>query len=231
MRRMILVEGLDLAGKSTLVEALHRHYAQQGIAVRVGHGGFSAANPVEEVARSIMRTDEQFTGVEAGSLFLSSMLWDARHYEAWEGVHIQDSSWLRTLAFEQLYGSPALAHLMEEQGRLFPRFDAAIFLTASLPERQRRLQTRAVNDVHDLLAFKKPDKFLAIERRLLDLVREWEHGEVIDTDGLTPAEVLERALARVQAAGVSHAFLGTCTPGGETLPGVSRFPGHVHTRR
>lgn len=197
MRRMILVEGLDLAGKSTLVKALEQHYASQGIAVRVGHGEFCAASPIADVARAIMRTDEDFTGVEAGALFLSSMLWDARHYESWNGLHIQDSSWLRTLAFEQLYGSPALAELMEQQGRLFPRFDAALVLTASLPERQRRLQTREVNDVHDLLAFKKPEKFLAIERRLIALVQEWEHGTVLATDGLTTEQVLERALAQL----------------------------------
>lgn len=195
MRRMILVEGLDLAGKSTLVKALEQHYASQGMAVRVGHGEFCATNPIADVARAIMRTDENFTGVEAGALFLSSMLWDARHYQPWEGLHLQDSSWLRTLAFEQLYGAPALAELMERQGQLFPRFDAAILLTASLPERQRRLGTRTVNDVHDLLAFKKPEKFLAIERRLIALVQEWEHGSVLPTDGLSPEQVLERALA------------------------------------
>ena len=190
---MILVEGLDLAGKSTLIEGLRAHYTQAGQKVRVLNGQFCLDNPAARVAREMVRWDEGFSGVEAGALFLSTMLWDARHFVApsAEEVHLQDSCWLRTLAFEQLYGSAPLARMMEEQGRRFPRFDQAIFLTASLEERERRLRSRVQNDLHDLMAFRKPEKFLAIEQRLGELVLEWEAGVVIRTDGLTPLQVLQ----------------------------------------
>lgn len=190
---MILVEGLDLAGKSTLVEALRIFYTTAGNKVRVLNGQFCSENPAARVARELVRWDEGFGGVEAGALFLSTMLWDARHFvppSAGE-IHLQDSCWLRTLAFEQLYGSATLARMIEEQGRRFPRFDQALFLTASLEERERRLRSRAQNDLHDLMAFRKPEKFLAIEQRLRELVLEWEAGIVIQTDGLTPLQVLK----------------------------------------
>jgi thymidylate kinase len=198
MGRMILVEGLDLAGKSTLVEGLREHL---GPDVRVANGQFCPDNPGAQVARELVRWDEDFGGLEAGALFLSSMLWDGRHFVPPQAgqVHLQDSCWLRTLAFEQLYGSPYLAQQMEEQGRSFPRFDKALFLTASLPERERRLRSRDKNDLHDLMAFRKPEKFLAIERRLAELVRSWEGGLVLDTDGLTAAEVVSQALQRVRS--------------------------------
>lgn len=192
MGRMILVEGLDLAGKSTLIENLKRHHPGP---VRLRNGQFCENNPTGQVAREMVRWDEGFGGVEAGALFLSSMLWDARHFEPpGAELHLQDSCWLRTLAFEQLYGSAPLARLMEEQGRKFPRFDRAIFLTASLEERLRRLHRRSNNDLHDQLAFKKPEKFLAIEKRLLELVVEWEKAMVIDTTEMSKDEVFEQGL-------------------------------------
>ena len=192
---MILVEGLDLAGKSTLIQNL----AGQLRPVRVRNGQFCPDNPSGKVARELVRWDEGFGGVEAGALFLSSMLWDARHFQpAPQGeVHLQDSCWLRTLAFEQLYGSAELARLMEEQGRRFPRFERAFFLSASLEERERRIRSRPQNDLHDLMAFRKPEKFLAIERRLKELVIEWESGVSIETDGLSPDQVLNQVLSQL----------------------------------
>jgi thymidylate kinase len=197
MGRMILVEGLDLAGKSTLVEGLSRHFLSLAVDVNCANGQFCQGNPSAAVARHLVRWDEGFSGVEAGSIFLSSMLWDHRHFQPVgpERVHLQDSCWLRTLAFEQLFGSATLAKLMEEQGQRFPRFDFAVMLTASLEVRQRRFQARAENDLHDLMAFRKPEKFLAIEARLSELVREWEVGLSICTDSKTPEQVLQEVLA------------------------------------
>lgn len=194
MGRMILVEGLDLAGKSTLIENLKGYF---GANTRLRNGQFCEHNPTGQVARELVRWDEGFGGVEAGALFLSSMLWDARHFEppADGVVHLQDSCWLRTLAFEQLYGSAELARLMEEQGRKFPRFKGAVFLTASLEERYRRLQMRTQNDLHDQMAFRKPEKFLAIENRLKELALEWEGAVVIDTTAMSTLEVFQQGLA------------------------------------
>ena len=194
---MFLVEGLDFAGKSTLIEGLRRHLGR----TRVLNGNFCANNPAGRVARELERWDEGFGGLEAGSLFLSSMLWDSRNFQAPAPgeVHIQESCWLRMLAFEQLYGSVPIARMMEEQGRRFPRFEKAFFLTASLEERERRFRTGARNDVHDLMAFRHPDRFLALERRLRELVVEWEAGFVLETDGLSPDQVLRRVLNKFMA--------------------------------
>ena len=196
MGSMILVEGLDLAGKSTLVQGLKSHFLSSNLHVRTTNGQFCQNNPSAAVARNLVRWDEGFGGMEAGSLFLSTMLWDHRHFKApdFDTIHLQDSCWLRTLAFEQLYGSPMLAQLMEEQGQLFPRFDFAVMLTASIDERKHRLQQRAENDLHDQMAFRKPEKFLTIESRLTQLVQKWENGLVLNTDGKSPEQVLNEVL-------------------------------------
>lgn len=196
MGGMILVEGLDLAGKSTLIEGLSRHFLSLQRQVRLANGQFCGGNPAAEVARNLVRWDEGFSGVEAGSLFLSTMLWDHRHFQPpLPGtVHLQDSCWLRTLAFEQLYGSSLLAQLMEEQGKCFPRFDFAVMLTASIDERRTRLESRVQNDLHDLMAFRNPKKFLAIEARLAELVQSWEHGVLLSTDGKSTQQMLQEVL-------------------------------------
>lgn len=191
---MILIEGLNFAGKSTLIEGLRQHLGKS----RVLNGDFCANNPVGRVARELQRWDEAFGGLEAGALFLSSMLWDARNFQnpSPGEVHLQESCWLRVLAYEQLYGSVPIARMMEEQGRRFPRFQKALFLTASLEERERRFRYGSRGD---LMAFRQPEKFLALERRLRELVVEWEAGVVLETDGLSPDQVLRRVLNKFMA--------------------------------
>lgn len=202
MGRLILVEGLDLAGKSTLCQGLKAHFEKTGWKVRSANGELCPDNPTARVAREMVRWDPGFTGPEAGGLFMAAHLWDARHFKppgAGE-VHLQDSCWLRSLAFERVIGTPELATMMEAQSRSFPVFDAAIVLTASLETRRARLAQRAQNDLHDLFAFKNPDKFFRIELELAELAWRKAGALVLATDGLDPDQVLAQALVHIERA-------------------------------
>ncbi len=205
MGRIILVEGLDLAGKSTLVARLRESLEATGFSLRGSNGELCPQNPTARVAREMVRWDEGFGGLEAGALFLSAQMWDARHFRPPSSgqIHLQDSSWLRSLAFERVLGSPIVAQMMEEQAKNLPAFDQALILTASLETRARRLKQREKNDLHDLFAFRKPDLFLAIERELVRLAQLKAGAQVLVTDELDQEQVLERAqalLSRPRAA-------------------------------
>lgn len=202
MGTMILVEGLDLAGKSTLTRALETHYHKLGYTVRTSTNYLCPHNPIAQTARKLVRWDPEFGGEEAGALFLSSQWWDARHFKrpGRAEVHLQDSSWLRSLAFEHVLGKPELAAMMERQGRALPRFDRALYVTASLEERRRRFRGRKENDLHDHFAFRNPTAFTHIDQKLKKLVTAWEDGIVLETDGLTAEQVLAQALSLLEPA-------------------------------
>lgn len=200
---MILIEGLDLAGKSTLLSSLQRHFLSLGWQVRVAHGDLCPENPVAQVARQMMRWDPGFSSDEGGPLFLASHLWDLRNFCAPQEarcLHIQDSSALRSLAFERVFGRPALLPLFEDVVDRLPTFDLTVGLTAGLETRKRRYQQRAENDLNDQFLFRNPEGFSRVDEELMALVRERLGGQVLTTDELAPRQVFELVLQRAIAA-------------------------------
>jgi hypothetical protein len=188
---MILVEGMDLAGKSTVVTGLRQELERSG-AVRLCRNALCPDNPLALAAE--LGCDEDHSPLEGACAFIAAHLWDARHFVPFEGVHLQDSCWLRTLAWEETEGSPELARLLRSAVASFPAFDLAVFLTADLSTRRRRHATRAHNNQQDAFSFSQPERFLRLERRLREVTRELVPTVEVDTSDMTPAEVLDRCL-------------------------------------
>ena len=193
MGRLILVEGLDLAGKSTLIRGLAESFRDHGWDVRVSHGDLCRENPVGKVTRDMMRWDPGFTPEEGGLLFLASHLWDLRNFRPPLGprsLHIQDSCALRSLAFERVVGSPEVAGRFSDVVDRMPNFDAAFVLTARLETRRARFEQRAVNDLHDQFMFRDPVLFSRVDSELLHLAVERCGARIVATDERTPKEIL-----------------------------------------
>lgn len=197
MGRLILVEGLDLAGKSTLIKGLEGHYRRAGWKVTVSHGDLCPENPVAQVTREMMRWDPGFTPQEGGPLFLASHLWDLRNFRRPRGereVHIQDSCALRSLAFEKVVGQANFVELFEGVVSRLPIFDASFVLTASLETRRQRYKLREVNDLHDQFMFKDPVSFSRVDSELLHLAVNHTGARIVATDDLAAEDVLEAVL-------------------------------------
>lgn len=195
MGRLIYVEGLDLAGKSTLVQGLAERFASYGWRVTVSHGDLCRDNPVAKVARRMMRWDPNFTAQEGAALFLASHLWDLRNFQAdfdpWS-VHIQDSWALRSLAFEKVLGQESFAAEFQKVVERQPQVDAAFVLTASLETRMARFATRAVNDLHDQFMFRDPVTFSQVDSELLRLAVGSNRARMLITDEMQANEVLNQ---------------------------------------
>lgn len=194
MGRLILVEGLDLAGKSTLIRGLVRRFYALGWAVRVSHGDLCPDNPVARVTRSMMRRDPDFTPAEGAPLFLASHLWDQRNFQAPSGpyeVHIQDSCALRSLAFERVVGEEFYCRKLEQVVDALPSFDAAYLLTASIKNRRERYLGREKNDLHDAFMLRDPVRFSRIDSELLRLGASRYKANLISTDEFTPQALLD----------------------------------------
>lgn len=202
MGRLVLVEGLDLAGKSTLIEGLARIYRERGWKVTVSHGDLCRDNPVGKVTRQMMRWDPGFTPEEGGPLFLASHLWDLRNFRRPTGrreIHIQDSCALRSLAFEKVVGRAEMADKFASVVRRLPRFDAAFVLTASLATRYQRYAGREGNDLHDAFMLRDPVRFSRVDCELLHLGVSEVGARLVDTDEVTPDELLKAVLQDLDA--------------------------------
>lgn len=205
MGRMILVEGLDLAGKSTLIEGLAARYRAGGWTLTVGHGDLCPDNPVGKVTRQMMRWDPGFTPEEGAPLFLASHLWDLRNFRppvAARSLHIQDSCALRTLAFERVVGRPDYAAKFESVVARLPRFDAAYVLTASLEARRQRYAERAVNDLHDAFMLRDPVRFQRVDSELLHLAVGRCKARLLATEEWSREGLLEEVLSDLARRGL-----------------------------
>jgi len=197
---LILIEGLDLAGKSTLFHRLVAELQQRGVAVRTSRNALCPENRIALLADELRR-DPTAGFVETGALFLAAHCWDARHFRRPPAgtVQIQDSSWLRTLAFHTHHRTPAIPEELRSASASFPAFDAAIFLTASIERRRQRLAMREAeqpgsNDWQDHLVAKAPHEFRALENELRRMAIEYAGAVELDTTVLSPDEVLIAAL-------------------------------------
>lgn len=201
MGRLILIEGLDLAGKSTLVRGLERRFAETGWQVRMCHGDLCEENPVARVTRQMMRWDPGFKPAEGAPLFLASHLWDLRNYQPPtkpNEVHLQDSCALRSLAFERILGQEFYAQRIEEVVDQLPRFDAAYVLTASLKNRIERFRKREQNDLHDSFMLSDPVRFSRVDSELLRLGVTKCAAKLVCTDDFDPEQLLDFVWADLQ---------------------------------
>ena len=178
----IHVEGLDLAGKSTVCRLL---------AARLGaehrHNSILAENPVHAAADSLRTRDLLETG-PLGWVFYGALLYDLAYYAPPDGPVVQDSTvLLRSIAFHEVFGDKAVAEKFRTLLPRHPRFTRSFVLTASDAVRLKRLEGRCSrhNDSpEDYLIRRDPDGFHRMERLLMDLAAEHFGAEVIDSSNL-----------------------------------------------
>ena len=201
--RIVLIEGLDLAGKSTLVRNLQAELTRRGIPVRVSRNALCPENPIAVLADQLRR-DPEAGLVETGALFLAAHLWDARHFAPPPDgmIHIQDSCWLRTLAYHTWKDTPAIPEQLARAARYFPRFDTAIFLTAGIEERRRRLAQRerdqpGSNDANDHLVQLDPQGYLRQEQLLWQMAHLFTRAANIETTGIPEEQLVSLVLEKL----------------------------------
>jgi len=200
---VVLIEGLDLAGKSTAWRAVGDRLAARGFAIRRQRNALVAHNELAAQADALRRNPDR-DRAETGNLFLAAHRWDSRHFVRPEpgGIHLQDSCWMRTLAHCRFAGERAHAAQLEKEAAAFPTFDRACFLTASLERRRERLLRRqrenpAANDAGDAWVNTHPADFLRLEQALEATVNEFLPAVKIDTTDLSVDEVAERVVAAI----------------------------------
>jgi thymidylate kinase len=194
----ILVDGMDLSGKTTLAKALVAALQARGIAARRNVGGLHKGW-LDAFAQWAYRRCRPGS-VLVSWLFAGVMLADAlraRHRAS--EVVMQEAYAEHTIAFAEGFGRRAPAWVVRALRRWLPRFDRIVVLTAGHQERVRRFGARGQNDAVDALLLAEPWRLGAIEHRLRALLAGprtlW-----LDTDRLGPRQVLDLVLQHVLPA-------------------------------
>ena len=208
--RVVLIEGMDLAGKTTLVHNLQSELTHRGIPVRVSRNALCVDNPIAALADELRR-DPEAGLLETGAAFLAAHLWDARQFRPPPDgtIHLQDSSWLRTVAHHMVRGTPQIAGLLLEASAAFPAYDRVFFLTADLEERRRRLQQReferpGANDRDDHAVIREPEQFLRQDGIIRRLAARLLMATVIDTSCAKLDEIAQLCLTLIHKVETSN---------------------------
>lgn len=187
MSQRILLEGMDFSGKTTLAEGLVGRFREFGSPAWTSRNSLCPDNPICRMAERFAEKSRRHR-YEASALYMAAHFWDLRHYHFERpGIHIQDSCWLRSKAFDRRQG----VSLPWDQVPAI-EFSSVIYLTTSLKMRQWRCRKRTQQGA-DHWVFTNPDQFLAMEHHLRNEFCQHPGFFEIDTSLLSPDQVLDRA--------------------------------------
>lgn len=191
MAQYIHFEGMDLAGKSTATK-LFSEASESSWDIR--RNSLDPNNPIFLLADSL-RKEDAYSAETLGNLYVAALKADIEGYEEPVVDTIQDSTiLLRSLAYHTVNQTPRVVSALGDLIADHPQFDKSFVFTASIKSRQGRLEERARTNPEevapdDLMVLRKPEKFMAMERCLVDLAQTAFQATVIDTTELTPREV------------------------------------------
>jgi len=190
------VEGLDLSGKTLLLNGMAESLHNKGISTvrrhlalkdnQYGRTEGGGIDPSAEIARIAL--DDHIEIARTGALDRNTAI-------------LQDSFHaLRGAAFVEGVMAPrAIVDLYADIVRTIPPHALlnTILLTTSLEERVRRYQSRGVFNAFDAMVIESPERVhrmdIALRRALLGIVDAY----VIDTTSLSPAQVLQIVIRNV----------------------------------
>lgn len=189
----VLIEGIDLAGKSTIC----RRFAEQSrFEWSIQSNSLTRDNPVYQLADRL-RKQIAFSAETLGNLYYAGLLADLELFKEPPNNTIQDSTIiLRSLAYHTVNKTPRLPELFKSLLDRHPKFDHAFVCSATLEVRLERLKIRRKENLgpEDFLVRDDPEKFLAMEGCLIEYAQRAFHAQVIDTSNLEKGLGLEPLL-------------------------------------
>lgn len=193
----IHIEGMDLAGKTTCAQGLAASYGGEW---NIRQNSLSDDNPIYQLADKLRKLDA-YTPAIVGHLYVVALMADIHGFQSPQINTIQDSTvLLRSLAYHTVSGNTEITEALGKVLRTHPDFDHTFILTASLEARRERLEKRQREQPDevapdDLMVIKRPEKFLAMEKQLVELAQTRFRSTLIDTTYMTPKMVVDNVRA------------------------------------
>lgn len=185
MKKSVHIEGLDLAGKSTMCRYIEKL------------GNFSKrnntllppdCNPLHKTADKLRKQDA-LAIPELGWMYYGALLLDLKEYDKYASdLILQDSTIIaRSIAYHTVFGDKELAQKFRELLPEHPLFSFSCLLTASAEVRLERLKgriSRNNDNPEDYLIRSDPAGFYRMEDILADIVVNHFKGIIIDSSNL-----------------------------------------------
>jgi thymidylate kinase len=195
MAPRILVDGLDLTGKTTLTQAIVDALADRGVPAMQHRGMLAARHPVERWLKKLPLVRQPDSSMITSAFLLcgyalDGMLARLDPPQPAGTVHVQDGYADRTVAFGMAGGPFLAACLALRWPRIFAAFDVAVYLHAPAPVRARRLAARRDADAGDIRSVEDlqfAETFTAMLTR--GMGRRHRTLLVFDTSRRTPQEM------------------------------------------
>jgi thymidylate kinase len=179
----ILIEGVDLSGKSSIRKYLNRNDILWG----KRHMSLLKFNALYEMARSIPKNGAEWIGY----LYEGALVYDLDAFEKPDGNTIQDSTiLLRSLAYHKAAGFEDVVARFERLAERHPSFDAVFVLTASVEARMQRLNERISRTGsritrNDRLIVTNTDFFVRMDKLLIEYTKKfYPNAIVMDTSNM-----------------------------------------------
>jgi len=189
--KIILFEGTDLTGKSTITKVMAEKYDLQ-----LRRNSWLISNPIFDKAKECLKIDA-FS--EAGrKLLIDALKYEIDNYQL-EKDTLQDSSTLfRAMAYHYGLDNKRMLDELVKIGDLYPKFDKVYLLSADMNAKLERLKSRklkGLDDKTDRLVESDPDLTIKMASGLKLYLLEFYNDIIeIDTSGLT----IEEALSKVE---------------------------------
>lgn len=195
----ILLEGMDLAGKSTIINLLQKRFAD----FKVRHLSLSFDNDLYDFAKKLNKSDIYQSDV-VGTAYLTAIKWDVYNYSKNTDPVLQDSiGLLRSLAHHTAYGNHLLVDHLKGILEIHPKFNSSIVFTANLEDRKQRLTERIKKNptsvsLADRLILKDPDLFMHMNDTIIYYATKHFNAHVINTSYLNIDETFKLVLSKIQ---------------------------------
>lgn len=191
----ILVDGLDLSGKTTLVTALTQEFVARGYHAMRHRGMLAEHHPIEPLLKRLPLVRQPDSGFITAAFLLAGYALDAAlvNYDPprpKSTVIVQDGYVDRTVAFGMAGGPYLAAALALRWWRVFAPFEVAVYLHAPADVRRTRLAGRTDADPVDIRGVEDAafaETFTAMLVR--GMGRRHKHLLVFDTSRHTPAHM------------------------------------------
>lgn len=183
----ILIEGMDLSGKTTITKYLSELMSIERIQTRT----LSDDSAIYDFTVAQSKKGKLHPDL-INKLYTLAIYEDLYNYKPKEdSIILQDSYFaLRSYALMQRKYPETLAKEVHKLLQLFPKPELAFYLTASTEERLRRNEKRDKPMAYmEKLLVSNPKEFETIERNLRDITVSLFDAEIINTQDKKPNEI------------------------------------------
>ncbi|SRR5258708_3093590 len=186
---LVLIEGLDLSGKSTVAKQLRIELENVGLSVQSGYGALHKNRLHTYVHDDLCHQETGGIWYIFMTNFLLTLLPLVDRVlfisPSWHTIVIHESYACRTIAFNKAHRIPFFHRLLTIMYPIFVSFNLTIYITASAEARKKRLVARAARNSDDLISITNPDLLLEMDGYLRNALKTCKNVLTIDNSELT----------------------------------------------